>query len=59
MLESTACRARAKEKLEEAKRDPQHQRRHRNAAEAWLMLAKQTRQAEVVRRHFLLGSLRS
>jgi hypothetical protein len=52
MFKSTECRARAEELFVEAERDSKHQRRHRNAAEAWLTLAKQMRQAEIAESMF-------
>ena len=46
MLTSADCQERAHEKLAEAEHNPLHQRRLRNAAEAWLILANQLLQAE-------------
>jgi hypothetical protein len=46
MFTSAECRARAEEKLAQAKRDNRHRLRLLNAAQAWLLLASQTRQLE-------------
>jgi len=43
---SAECRVRAEQKIAEAERDPRHRRRLINAAEAWLLLASQTRRVE-------------
>jgi hypothetical protein len=40
MPTSTECRRRAKQHHADAESDPQHKVRHRNAAEAWLLLAR-------------------
>jgi hypothetical protein len=41
MLTSAECQKRADQKLADAKRDPQHRRHHRNAAQAWRFLGNQ------------------
>jgi hypothetical protein len=46
MLTAAECYARAVRKLAEAKSDPQHGRRLRNAAAAWYSLANQMKAAE-------------
>ena len=40
MLTAAECRRKAAEKLALAERDVQHQRKLRNAAKAWLLLAR-------------------
>jgi len=40
MLTATECRARAHEKLTQAKQDKRHRRKLTSAAEAWLFLAE-------------------
>ena len=44
---SAECRIRAEQKIAEAERNPRHRRRLLNAAEAWLLLASQTRKVEI------------
>lgn len=46
MFTSAECRAQAKQKLAQAERDEPHRRRLITAAQAWLLLADQLRQAE-------------
>jgi hypothetical protein len=41
MFTSAECQAVAEQKLAEAERDPQHRKRLRKAAYAWLILANQ------------------
>jgi hypothetical protein len=51
MLTSAECRAQAEEKLAQAQRDDRHRKRLITAAEAWLFLAGQLRQAEAAFEH--------
>lgn len=47
MFTSAQCQALAEEKLAQAERDDRHRKRLITAAEAWLFLANQLRQAEM------------
>jgi len=46
MLTATECRARAHEKLTQAKQDKRHRRKLTSAAEAWLFLAERLEEFE-------------
>jgi hypothetical protein len=46
MFTPAECLGVAEQKLAEAERDPQHRKRLRKAAEAWLILANQLMRAE-------------
>jgi hypothetical protein len=50
MFTSAECLGVAEQKLAEAECDPQHRRRLRKAAEAWLILANQLIRAEGAKR---------
>jgi hypothetical protein len=46
MLTATECRAKALEKLAQAKQDKRHRRKLKSAAEAWLFLAEKLERIE-------------